>query len=260
MTICFPSGDYVSPDLHRVNVDFAFPNLIVGDPGINPWPYLRGDVPHNWYVDRRVPWMGFLNRDEAHLVYNNALQFRGRKALEIGCWMGWSAAHLTIAGVDLDVIDPALQDPDVRQSVVHALTEVCRQFSLQPSITLHPFASPQKVEDLGSQGARWSLLFIDGDHDGLAPLQDAMACERYAEPDCMVLFHDLAAPDVCAGLDHFRDRGWHTLVYQTMQIMGVAWRGRVQPVSHQPDPAVAWRLPAHLQGYPVSPHTQAGAN
>ena len=88
MTISFPPGDYVSPGLNRLDVDFAFPNLIVGDPATHPWPYLRGEVPHNWYVDRRVPWMGFLNRDEAHLIYNNALQFRGRKALEIGCWMG----------------------------------------------------------------------------------------------------------------------------------------------------------------------------
>ena len=253
MTIEFPPRDYVSPQLERVSVDFAFPNLMVGDTSINTWPYLRGDVPHNWYVDRRVPWMGFLNRDEAHLVYNNALQFRGRKALEIGCWMGWSAAHLAIAGVELDIIDPALQDPGVRESVVHALSEVSRQFNLQARITLRPFTSPQKVEELGSQGARWSLSFIDGDHEEPGPLDDAIVCERYAEGDAMILFHDLAAPAVGAGLDYFRDRGWNTLVYQTMQIMGVAWRGDVQPVRHEPDPSVKWNLPAHLHGYAVSP-------
>lgn len=40
--------------------------------------------------------------------------------------------------------------------------------------------------------------------------------------------------------------------YQTMQIMGVAWRGAMQPVAHVPDPAVRWTLPAHLEGWPVS--------
>jgi HEAT repeat protein len=34
--------------------------------------------------------------------------------------------------------------------------------------------------------------------------------------------------------------------------MGVAWRGNVTPVPHQPDPRVEWSLPAHLRGHPVS--------
>ncbi len=42
------------------------------------------------------------------------------------------------------------------------------------------------------------------------------------------------------------------MVYQTMQIMGVAWRGNVEPVRHQPDPKIEWRLPEHLQHYSVS--------
>ncbi len=257
MTICFPPRDYVSPGLDRINVDFAFPNLVVGDPSTHPWPYLRAEVPHNWYVDQRVPWMGFLNRDEAHVIYNNALQFRGRRALEIGCWMGWSAAHMLAAGVVLDVVDPTLQDQGVRDSVISSLRTVGERLAIITSLTLHPFASPQKVEELSAQGVRWSLLFIDGDHEAPGPLNDAIVCERSAEPDAMVLFHDLASPEVSAGLDYFADRGWQTLVYQTMQIMGVAWRGQVQPVKHIPDPAVAWNLPPHLQRYSVSPLGQA---
>ena len=34
--------------------------------------------------------------------------------------------------------------------------------------------------------------------------------------------------------------------------MGVAWRGRVAPVHHVPDPDVPWQLPHHLVGLPVS--------
>ena len=41
------------------------------------------------------------------------------------------------------------------------------------------------------------------------------------------------------------------MVYQTMQIMGVAWRGDIQPVEHQPDPQVNWVLPKHLAHHPV---------
>jgi hypothetical protein len=42
------------------------------------------------------------------------------------------------------------------------------------------------------------------------------------------------------------------MVYQTMQIMGVAWRGNVEPVIHQPDTNIDWQLPPHLQDYVVS--------
>ena len=68
----------------------------------------------------------------------------------------------------------------------------------------------------------------------------------------MTLFHDLAAPAVAQGLDYYRQRGWNTMVYQTKQIMGVAWRGNVKPVEHEPDPQVNWSLPDHLSGYHIS--------
>jgi hypothetical protein len=42
------------------------------------------------------------------------------------------------------------------------------------------------------------------------------------------------------------------MIYQTMQIMGVAWRGQVQPLRHVPDPNVSWWLPPWLHSYPVS--------
>jgi hypothetical protein len=82
-------------------------------------------------------------------------------------------------------------------------------------------------------------------------LQDAQVAERYAAEDALILFHDLASPDVAEGLNYLRDRGWNTMIYQTMQIMGVAWRGNVKPVEHIPDPAVNWTLPEHLKDYPV---------
>ena len=84
----FSAGDYVSPGLRAINLDRAFPNMVVGDPAESVWPQLRRDVPHNWHVDRRSPKVGFLTRDEVHLLYNNALQFHRQPALEIGCWMG----------------------------------------------------------------------------------------------------------------------------------------------------------------------------
>ena len=76
-------------------------------------------------------------------------------------------------------------------------------------------------------------------------------CAAHAEDDALILFHDLAAPAVGEALDGLRDRGWRTVIYHTMQIMGAAWRGSVAPVTHTPDPTVAWWLPEHLQRHTV---------
>ena len=244
-----PAGDYVSRGLAIVQPDAAFPHKVIGDPNGSPWQYLRREIPHNWYIDDRQPIVGFLSRDEAHILYNTALQFRGKRALEIGCWLGWSACHLALADVALDVVDPLLEAPAFYSSVDESLTAA----GVRSRVNLIAGYSPQRVEELAATHSRqWSLIFIDGDHDAPAPLQDAIACEPLAAEDAIILFHDLASPEVAAGLDYLKQRGWNTMVYQTMQIMGVAWRGAVQPIAHRPDPAIDWQLPDHLRHYPVS--------
>jgi hypothetical protein len=237
--------------LARVVLDHAFPHLAVGDPRQVPWSHLRHQVPHRWYVDGRYPLCGFLNRDEAHILLNTALAFAGRRALEIGCWKGWSTCHLLAGGVHLDVIDPVLGIEEFHQDVTRATDAVRARGHGETVLNLWPEASPAAVERMGADAVRWSLVFIDGSHDAPAPLADAAAAERYAAADALVLMHDLVCPDVAEGLRYFGDRGWRTAAYQTMQMIGVAWRGRARPVPHQPDPRVAWTVPPHLRDVPV---------
>jgi predicted O-methyltransferase YrrM len=238
--------DYVSPGLKPINLAPCFPNMTQGDCSKNTWPYLRREYPHPWYVDARVPSVGFLNCDEAHILFNSALKVAGRRALEIGCFLGWSACHLAAAGVQLDVIDPMLARPDFRNGVELALN----QAGLLGSVNLIGGASPEAVEELvRTKGGGWSLIFIDGDHDEPGPYLDAVTCEPHCAEDALVLFHDLAAPAVARGLDYYRERGWNTAIYNTTQIMGVAWRGAIEPVRHVADPRVTWRTPDHLGVY-----------
>jgi hypothetical protein len=245
----FPPGDYISPGLVRIRLDHCFPDLRLGNKGAASWEFLRRQVPHNWYVDRRQPQIGFLNRDEAHILYNSALPYRGLPTLEIGCWLGWSAAHLAMAGVQLDVIDPLLENPDIYGSVLGSL----RAAGVTDRVALIPGLSPGKVFELAALRRRpWRLVFIDGNHDHPHPLNDAKAIHLVADNDALVLFHDLASPQVSVGLDYLRHAGWNTVIYQTMQIMGAAWRGAAKPVEHVPDPAVAWEVPRHLASYRIS--------
>ncbi|BAT53341.1 unknown protein [Nostoc sp. NIES-3756] len=245
----FPKGDYVSPGFFTVQPDSCFPNMILGNRYDSSWLYLRRNIPHNLYVDKRLSYVGFVSRDEAHILYNTALKFSGQKALEIGCWMGWSACHLALGGVELDVIDPMLSEPLFNESVTDSL----KRAGVKDSVNLIPGYSPRKVEEIANKLQRkWSLIFIDGHHEAPAPLNDTIICEQLAEDDALILFHDLSSPDVGQGLDYLRAKGWQTMVYQTMQIMGVAWRGDVEPVIHQPDTNIDWHLPPHLQSYTVS--------
>jgi glycosyltransferase involved in cell wall biosynthesis len=240
----WPLRDYVSPGLQVVRPDACFPHMRPGDALHHPWKYLRRDVPHFWYADNRFPLMGFLNRDEATLLHNIALQFAGRRALEIGSWLGWSTCHLALAGVTVDVIDPAHDDPSFRAIVEQSLA-CC---GVSDRVHLRNGSSPEGIAELGG---KWSLFFIDGDHEAPGPIRDALACLPYAADDCAFVFHDLASPAVAAGLRLLAEKGFHVVVYQTAQIMGMAWRGDVAPIAHVPDPEVAWQVPPHLAGLPI---------
>lgn len=249
----FPSGDYVSPGLRRVQPDACFPFMAMRtetEKANHPWSYLRRQIPHNYYSDNRSPLIGFVSRDEAHILFNTALMFHGQRALEVGCWLGWSACHLALGGVELDVVDPILADPDFYGSVTASLSAA----AVNERVHLIPGGSPAEVLRLHNRERRnWGLIFIDGNHDRPGPLLDAKAAHIVAAPNAVVLFHDLASPDVAEALNYLRDQGWQTMLYQTMQIMGVAWRGTCRPLQHVPDPSVAWPpLPDHLKGYTVS--------
>ncbi|MEQ1726361.1 MAG: class I SAM-dependent methyltransferase [Sphingopyxis sp.] len=244
-----PSGDYVSPGLAIVRPDACFGHMVLGDVSAHPWPYLRKEIRHNWYVDERYPLMGFISRDEAAILHNMALGFAGKRALEIGCWHGWSTCHLTLGGVALDVIDPKLCDPAHEAEIRNMLA--CAGTS--STVRLHGGSSPAMIAELAAAGhGPWALFFVDGDHEPPAPETDVEACLPYAADDCAFLFHDVASPHVAEALRRLEAHGFNVMLYQTMQIMAVAWRGAVQPIHHIPDPAVMWQLPHHLVGLPVS--------
>jgi hypothetical protein len=241
-----PVGDYISPGLTVTLLDQCFPSMIKADTATFPWPHFRRDIHHPLYVDKRRPLMAFLTRDEAHILYNTALRFRNKQALAIGCDGGWSACHLAIAGLDLDIIDPNFANQQFREDVITSLN-----LAMPPNrVQLHALKTPDAVKRIADERSkRWSLFFIDGNHDHPFPLNDAIVCEQHAEPDAMILFHYLTAPSVAEGLSYLRQRNWNVRIYHTAQIMGVAWRGGLSPVHHQPDRSVAWRIPDHLRQF-----------
>jgi len=243
-----PAGDYVSPGLLRVKVDKHFPNVGwsgCDDGGLRQPDFRSGQ---NRYADKRVPHLCLVTRDEAHILFNTALGLDGLPALDIGSSMGFSTCHLALGGVRLDVVDPALRDPGVLQSVMDSLTSA----GVIDACRLLAASVPGAVEQLGRRdGMRWSLGFIDEKDDGDAARQAAEACEPFLQPDAVVLLGSLLSPAAAAGLHVFRERGWNTGIYRTARIMGVAWRGQSKPIRHSPDPSLSPELPPHLTTWTV---------
>ncbi len=243
--------DYVSPGLVDPGLLALFPSVQEGDVADLQWPYLRKDAPHIWRSDRRSqrnPYIGVLSLDEATVLHNNALPFARQRGLEIGCHYGWSTAHLVAAGLQLDVIDPALGYPDQMRDVEESLAKIGGAGRAR----LWAGFSPSIVPAIRATRAQpWSFAFIDGYHEGRAPLDDAEAVIGEMAADALVLFHDLISPHVAAGLGGFADAGWNVGLYNTMQIMGVAWRGLASPVAHAADRDMPPIAAAHLARFPV---------
>ena len=116
------SKDYVSDNLDAPVLDHLFPNMIEADKSQSTWPYFRKEIDHPFRVDRRNPTVGFINRDEASILFSNARAFAGRGGIEIGSWRGWSTAHLIAAGLaPLHVVEPLLADADWRREFVEVV-------------------------------------------------------------------------------------------------------------------------------------------
>lgn len=245
--------DYVPPGMNPPDLLGFFPQAVVSDPWPVQWPYLRKHVPHLWRTDPRNtgPTTGYASVEEAACLHAVASLFPGQRGLEIGSHFGWTAAHLLAAGLQLDCVDPAFADPDQAVAVDAALTAVAGAHPGPGHYRLWAGLSPAilpEVRQAGS-GAPWSFVFIDGNHDGTAPADDARAVLPHLAPDAVVMFHDLTSPHVEAGLAVFRAAGWRTLLYNTGQILGLAWRGAVTPPQHTADPNTGGIFIPHLAPY-----------
>jgi predicted O-methyltransferase YrrM len=243
--------DYVAPGLHDPGLLHTFTDLSTTDPSRVGWPFLRREVPHLWRTDSRStkPNIGVLSLDEAVLLHAAAVPFQGQRGLEIGCHLGFSTAHLVKAGLSLDVIDPMLGQHDHFRNVVETL----QRSTPKGTWHLHAGYSPMLVETVFRAGNNqpWSFAFIDGLHESGAPTADAKAVAPFMANTAAVMFHDLACPDVANGLRALAEAGWHTKVYETMQIMGIAWRGDYTPPNHIADPACTTAKLQHLAGLSI---------
>ena len=240
-SIVIPLGDYVSPGMRLVNGDAYFGTIRAVDPRSIADPWLRREVPHFCYIDERWPSLNLLSRDEAHIIHNAALQFCGKPALQFGARSSWTAFHLARAGVELEVVDEGTARPEHHAAIVGPLAAagVLEQVLFIGS-------------DAWQRDRTRSLFFFDPPQnlDGFA--EAVLACQSAAAPDAMMIFNNLVVPAIATSWKSLTQRGWQIKAYQTRQMLGMAWRGTVQPPEHWPDPSLLWSLPTHLRDVPIS--------
>lgn len=241
--------DYLPPGMEPPDLSRLFPHAEPSNPWLVAWPYLRRETPHVWRSDTRndTPYVtGNASVEEAACLYALASRLRGKRGLEIGTHFGWTGAHLLAAGLRLDFVDPEFSKPQ-REAAIRAVFDAVP--GAQPYRLWAGF-SPQIVpEARASAPEPWSFAFIDGNHDGDGPRDDANAVLKFLADDALVVFHDLTSPYVERGLAAIRDAGFSVRLFNTMQILGVAWRGDVQPPEHLADPNVPGIFAPHLQKY-----------
>ena len=241
--------DYVADNLEAPVFDHLFPNMIEADKSASTWPYFRKQIDHPFRVDRRNPTVGFINRDEASILYANASAFKGRSAIEIGAWRGWSTAYLVAAGVaPLHVVEPLLADADWRrefEAVVRGAGGAPRPSSCRRRAPRRSFASARP--ERGGR-SRSSTATTTARRRGTTRSL-ARAISKQPQWSCFMTLCRRMWRQGCA---RSRRVGFSVMAYQTAQMMGVAWRGAVAPVAHKPDPAQHWRVPDHLTGIRIS--------
>ncbi len=245
-TVSIERYDYVPPGFKDPQLLKHFPDAEVINAWQVKWQYLRPMTPHHFRNDTRNPKpfaIGYASYEEAMCLYALASLFKGKRGLEIGSYFGWTSAHLRKAGLDLDCVDIAFADPD-RHTAVDA---VLKKLRLKRPYRLWSNPSPECIDTVrAADPAPWSFAFIDGNHDGDAPALDAKAVLPHMADDAVVVFHDMTSPHVAAGLKVFEDAGWNVTVWNTMQILGLAWRGDVQIPDHTPDPNTPPIIYKHL--------------
>jgi len=249
--------DYIPPNMEPPDLLPLFPYAQAKSPWSVKWPYLRKSAPHLWRSDLRGngPATGNASVEEAACLYTLARNFVGLRGIEIGTHFGWTAAHLLAAGLRLDCVDPSFSDPHR----VSAVSDVLEKVPSRGDYRLWAGTSPEVLYEVrASDPALFSFAFIDGNHDGDGPENDARAIIPYLADDACVVFHDLTSPHVAAGLKVCVDAGFHAQLWNTQQILGIAWRGSVEIPKHISDPNVPQIASPHLawitNGASVKPH------
>lgn len=184
---------------------------------------------------------GFLNRDEARILYECSLQLLGGRWLDIGSHTGWGARHIDAGNaVSVTALDPMYANPEF------AARAMINCDSHQADLTLAPTTSrmwfggdPRYPKPMMPFGAKYSGVIIDGDHSWEHPLYDAVQSFKHLEDRGVILLHDFIGGPVREAVKYLKCEGMKCRIYfASAQLLAVCWRGDFTPPDVPPNPLI----------------------
>jgi predicted O-methyltransferase YrrM len=185
--------------------------------------------------------------EEAQLLAYVAQTTGAHRALEIGSYVGWTAAHLAQVCDHVVCIDPFLElggvshlgdEPNI--AVRNRFLANVRAAKVEGRITLIQGESPEVLWDVYVPGG-FDLAFVDGWHLDGQPLRDVEMVALKMKPLGTIVLHDLHVPDVQEAARYLLDMGYAGVILPTPNWLGVFW-----VVAHHTikPPGWLWTLPA----------------
>lgn len=185
----------------------AMPEL-VAHPGPNP------GEPAEYFQDAELRGAISATAEEAMLLYRAAQLCQPVLALEIGSYVGWTAAHIArgMTGGTLICVDDFSESSDGGRHMVRLGANLERA-GVAGRVRVVPGCSPEILDT--AVGDLVDLAFVDGCHRGEQPLLDVQAVARLMAPDGVMALHDTWMPDVARACDWLVGQGWVMLQLPT---------------------------------------------
>lgn len=134
----------------------------------------------------------------------------GNTVLEVGsCW-GYSALQLAQVAKHVFAVDPHLEERGGIPGSLPTMRQALRIFELESKVTICLSHSQEVLPALEATGAKFDLIFIDGDHRAPAVEHDLHHSLPLLSHGGALCFHDYTEqewPDVQRVLDRFYPAG-----------------------------------------------------
>lgn len=167
-------------------------------------PAGRPADPRRVALDQLAPIAGFDTRTEAEALWDLA---KGRRVLEIGTYLGFSAILFALAGAEsVDTIDPHQGGPGLPvQDTLQPAWHNVRHYGVQNTVRLHVGTAAAVLPML--RECWFDLAFIDGDHEDAAADVDRVLDRMLG--DGVIALHDAGRwPQVAEAADYLAARGY----------------------------------------------------
>jgi predicted O-methyltransferase YrrM len=195
-----------------------------------------GNVQEISYRDEDLTGPVFATWREATILYLLAKHSRAKRALEIGCSVGWTSAHIAhglAKGGTLTCIDPFTETAKGLDFYCHdaklAFDRYMARGGLEDKVRLVVEQSPRILPAFEAEDGwePWDFVFLDGWHLDGQPLRDIQGVLPQVKDTGVIALHDMWIDGVQEAARYLASQGWYFTGFFTSNSIGVFRKGDV---------------------------------